>query len=459
MRMLVTFFIVVFCGSCFVFADQDGFDLFVKACQYQGHNPSMIFSGYAEVIATSRSELQISNETKDFLIKDAKKRIKDAKQLQSVLDGIEKTVKKSQKGDDVIRREKNLFLGNESETGWRRSESSAKYKEDDSRWQEAMVMLKHGNKKSNGICIERAGSRNTRIGYDFLAFKEFSRFGRMQGLPSVMASLVLLDGTPPDKFKFTSNGIKKLKSEIENIGKKDTSFVLLKVTGETFYDDSKSKAVIVESSYKGKVTQRYWIDASRGYVCPMIQIYEFNSDELLEQYKSSDYFLHQESGLWFPKRYSELRKNASTKSILEDADYLIDANTFWFNRKVSLKEFSIDIPENEFVVDNRNKNETKVYKSIEKGELTLVKSDFELEKMQWLERKTPPMEYVVQYNYWSLPRILCISVSIVLILLGIFLKIKKYFLNCSKILFIALIFISGCSQSFNQNELIILTRQ
>jgi hypothetical protein len=456
-RILVIFFTIVFCNSYFVFANQDGFDLFVKACQYQGHNPSMILSGYAEITTTSRSEPPISNETKDFLVKDAKKRITDARQLQTVLDSIEETVTISQKGGDVIRREKNLFLGNESETGWRRSESSAKHK-DVSTWPQAMVMLKHGNKKSNGICIEQTGSRNTRIGYDFLTFTEFSRWGRMQGLPSVMASLVLLDGTPPDKFKFTSNGIKKLKTEIENIQKKDASFVLLKVTGETFYDDDKSKAVIVESSYKGKVTQRYWIDASRGYVCPMIQIYEFNSEELLEQYKSSDYFLHQESGLWFPKKYSELRKNASTKSILEDADYLIDPNTFWFNRKVSIKEFSIDIPENEFIVDERNKNETKVYKSITKGELTLAQSGLELEKMQWLERKSPPMEYVVQRNHWTISRILCILIGIVLIILGISLKIRKHFLNCKKFLFIALLFISGCSQSFDQNELIILTQ-
>ena len=412
-----------------IYADESGLDLFVKACQYQGHNPAMIFSGYAEILITSRVGVEnIPDQMKEVLIANAKERIKDKDELKKVLDDIEKQIGSHNKGDVTFHRKKVLFLGNESENGWRRFESFSK-RGDDGAWMPSITGFRYGNSKTkekNAIAVSRNPSaRNTTLGKDFEYVDEFRKFGRLQGLSSMMATLMMLDGTPPEKFRFPPSGIEKFKNTMREISKNDGSFQFFCVKDEVQYDSNRSTATVLESTYKGKVTQRYWIDASRGYVCPKIQFYDLSTGELLEEYTSSDYFLHEWSGLWFPQRYAELRKDATTKKLLEDCDYVIDPKTFSLNQKVALNEFAIDIPENEFIIDTRS---NVAYRTVSAGELSINDVD-KLDELAWLEnvgRGNYEIPTSGHTNRFHIVRIISMSLGIALIVVWLFLKIRKY---------------------------------
>jgi hypothetical protein len=86
--------------------------------------------------------------------------------------------------------------------------------------------------------------------------------------------------------------------------------------------------------------QRYWIDASRGYVCPLIQFYD-NSGKLTEEWKSSDYFLHEKSGLWFPVQYTHTEFVAEMGEIREQRRCQLDRETLRINQPVADAEFAI----------------------------------------------------------------------------------------------------------------------
>ena len=440
-------------GAC---ADEDGLDLFVKACQYQGHNPPMIFSGYAEMQVTSRVVPEkISDQVKKDFIENAKKRITDSNELKKVLDGIEAEIEYINRGNDSLRRKKILFLGNESGSGWRRFEFFSKQGNADAN----IFGFRYGNGNSiagNAISVLRTPlSRNTTLDNHFIYIDEFKKFGRLQGLPSTTATLMLLDGTSPEKFRFPPSGIEKFKNMTREVSEKNSSIQLFTIKEEVLYDSNRSTATVLESTYKGKITQRYWIDASRGYVCPKIQIYDLLTGDLLEEYISTDYFFHKPSGLWFPQKYTEIRKNAATKKILENCDYVIDPETFWLNQKVALKEFVIDVPEGESIIDNRNNLGNIVYRSISPGALSINDVN-KLEELDWLEKVNRGQHEIRRSERMNGFRLICISLGIVMIVLALF---KKFLDNKTKTMMILVFLLTflGCSSSTEVKPLVLLT--
>lgn len=52
---------------------------------------------------------------------------------------------------------------------------------------------------------------------------------------------------------------------------------------------------MIEIKYDGCVIDRFWIDSSRGYICPLVQC--FNEDGSIDREgKSNRYFLHEKTG-------------------------------------------------------------------------------------------------------------------------------------------------------------------
>ena len=413
-----------------LFANDDGLELFINACQYQGHNPSMIFSGYAEMTIVSRERgREFPNQLREEMVADAERRFQgNSRGLKMFMEDFEKHAYLIRKGGTTQRRIKILFLGNESESGWRRFESSYK-RESDETWTQGIIGFRYGNGKTKGgdaIAVSRDPLvRNTTLGNLFIHVEEFSRFGRMRGEPSIMATLMMLDGTPSERFQFPASGIEKLRNLIREMSARDSSLQLFKIKGEVQYDPGRSTATIIESTFQGKVTQRYWIDAGRGYICPKIQIYDLATDGLLEEYSASDYFFHEASGLWFPEKYTVLRKHAASKEILEDCDYVIDPATFSMNQRVALQEFAVDVPEGEIVIDERTGTS---YRAIAAGDLSYNDVN-KFETLDWLEKIYPDIYEIPRNDRLDGFRIFCIVLGVALIFFGLSRIVINYFRN------------------------------
>ena len=324
-----------------------GVDLFVRACQFQGHNPAMIYSGYAniemETITKPPTQSEIEREIQwqiDRLSKSGYARLDEEQAIKDI-----RRVEESRFHKRI--RASILFSGNESDHGKRRLEMST-YEPLLEVWEKPVVSLTGQYQKSTASVLSVSGVQQVNILDRELGLADFHVFGRMRGMPSRLASVAMLDGTSPDRFVFTENGIQKFKNEVA---------VRAKAVGGTFlieshveYDENAVAAQVVVRVGNIKA-QEYWIDASRGYVVPKIIFYD--NGRIKEEYKATQYFLHVKTGLWFPEKYEEIEYDPKSGDVVREKKYRIDTLTFRLNERVADEEFSLDIPEQYKVVDNR----------------------------------------------------------------------------------------------------------
>ena len=69
-----------------------------------------------------------------------------------------------------------------------------------------------------------------------------------------------------------------------------------RVVGQVQYDKNALASVIESKMENGTVFERYHIDASRGFICPLVQIYDKKTGKLTEEYTSSEFFFHEKTG-------------------------------------------------------------------------------------------------------------------------------------------------------------------
>jgi hypothetical protein len=212
-----------------------------------------------------------------------------------------------------------------------------------------------------------------------------------------------------------------------------------KIMGTETYDTD-AQATIVEVRKKNEIIRRCWIDPSRGFVCPRIQSY--HDDILVEEYQSKDFVLHPETGFWFPTSYQIARYDKDSNLRFKQ-EFAIAKESIKINQAISDHEFAIDVPIDFFVDDARSGKLTR-FQAIDKGELSLTKSGLDLDKCQWLTRVIPSMDVESAGGASGTVRIVLIVAGLVLILLYVFFRIRKWGLP---IILLAFVIASGCSQS------------
>ena|GEM_PF-2785956 len=241
-------------------------------------------------------------------------------------------------------------------------------------------------------------------------------FGRIQGRAVAPLLFLLFQDTDIEKYEFSETNIAKLKEELKRqsqLGEVEAA----KTIGIATYDGD-ARAYVVESSKNGKVLERYWIDVNRGFVCPLIQYYDING-KLLSEYKSENYFLHERSGLWFPQLYKEMTTSSDGKQ--EFKEYRIDQSSLDVNFPIADDEFLVEIPAGAEVIDSRKGKDSKRYKAIDNGVLSLGKDGLDLEKMDWLHA-VGEFSKMQAMSWW---RIAGLIIGILLIILGIYFHYAK----------------------------------
>jgi hypothetical protein len=152
-----------------------------------------------------------------------------------------------------------------------------------------------------------------------------------------------------------------LSSEVAMINRPDVGRIesAARAAGTTFtfvgyrsYDDSAS-AMLIETETNGKVAARHWVDASRGFICPRIELFDSRGEKGVE-WVSSGYFLHERSGVWFPTSHCHLIYLPGGVKVGERVDCRIEPDTLSVNEHIPASELSITVPSRTKIIDSRS---------------------------------------------------------------------------------------------------------
>ena len=369
--------------------EQPGVELFIEACRHQGLNPVQIRSGYVEYERELKtqplSEREIQKRIDDHIElvrkhmakaltdvgrRSVEQQIRDAPAfIRSHSLGIERS------------RVKLLFRGNDASDAYRRQEVT-QFDPVTQRWDaKPDGVLGHGVEDGADNVVWDPDSKLAYILSTPLASEEIQEAGRMQGLPCRTATAALLHGTNPREFQFSRESVDLFKAKIAEI-ERGQKVGVYRLAGEQKYDGD-AFATVIESSKNlagnVQVLQRYWIDPARGYVCPLIELYD-DAGLLTERWKSSDYFLHKPSGLWFPDVHVHTRFDPKTGLFTEERTYRLNPDTLRINQPISDAEFMVQLPSKASVLDARTSTQVR-YKVTEPITLSLAKGGLDLASM------------------------------------------------------------------------------
>jgi hypothetical protein len=372
--------------------EQPGVDLFIEACRHQGLNPVQIRSGYAEF------ELEI--KTPPLSEQEIQKRIDDHIELvrtqmaNAITDvgrrSVEQQIRdapahiRSQNGGIERSRNRVLFRGNDRSGGYRRHEILRFDPATGTSPGKPDVLLQRGMNESGGSVMWDAQARHAMVLDTVWASEEFQAFGRLEGVPSGVATALLLQGSNPSEFRFTPQGIASFMSNVAQMERGGT-IAAYRLVGEERYDgDAVAQVVETRKKTAGKdqVLQRYWIDPARGYVCPLIELFD-ESGRVAERWKSSDYFLHEPSGLWFPALHVHTTFQPKTELFAEERTYRLDRRALLINQAVGDADFSVDLPTGARVLDARGQAQV-TYKATKPLTLSLGRGDLDLQSIPGL---------------------------------------------------------------------------
>jgi hypothetical protein len=397
----------VLVSANFYGAETSGVDIFIRACQNQGLNCDLIRSGYAEMEVQEFRHIDVASKKLELerVIEEQKRMFRDDPDtLKTLVTSLEKTIGELKDEETNYFRYAILFKGNDPGIGLRRVAFDKRIDGSDG-WNpdSSYTMIVRGDiQKKNSTVRKRAVNRETRVSTSNYSVVQFQKFGRIQDMFSKTATISMLDSKNLDRFIFLPDKIAEFKKTIEQL-KNQSNLSILQVVGSTPYDDARGSAIILESrNDKGIVYMRYWIDPSRGYICPLAQQYSPENGKILIEYSARNYFLHEKSGLWYPQECEEKTWDARSDSLLESRQYRINPVTFQINQPVSDEEFSIDIVENMVVVDERV-TPNVVYVTTESGSLSLAQGGLDLDQMSWLV-KEEKVDFALRPAAWITTR-------------------------------------------------------
>jgi hypothetical protein len=288
-------------------------------------------------------------------------------------------------------------------------------------WGEPIKVIRadHFGKSDVNVLWESSGGFAD-LGREPFTLADFHCFGRIQGTAADLVTFSLLAPNRGTDFFFSQKSIENLKKTLEKLDL-EPGYSILKIAGDTTYDED-ATALILETKVEDKMSQRYWVDRSRGYVCPLIQYYD--DGRLVEEYKSSNYIQHAQTGLWYPTVHVETKYSPNTGKMIEQREFQVNSSTLQLNQAVNENEFFIDIPEGVNVIDRRTPKSEVRYISTEKGTLSLAKGGLDLDKMSWLY-KEEKVDFTLRPAVWDAKRYVLMSIGILLILIWLFLMWRK----------------------------------
>ena len=257
-----------------------------------------------------------------------------------------------------------------------------------------------------------------------LTATQFEQFGRPRGLLAVqVASLVKAKGELATKEE-VKQLFKKMNGNIE-LKSGDKEISILNIVETKPFEDG-STAYTLETTVAGKVTHRFVIVPSMGYVCPKIEFYDFTSGNLTEVYEAKDFVKLPRSGVYYPLYYAKSIYKTTDGQLREKYEYTIHQETLSLNEPMNPSDFTLEIDEGAEVYDKRG-GKMVSYVADRAGTLSLGSGGLDLDKMSWLREKTDelPKSDVSEPRPSQIPRIILMVIGFALTGWGVIVRKRK----------------------------------
>ena len=386
-------FLVIFGFSLLFFPrtcrTEDGIDMFLTAVDTHQHPAVLSVRGFYNLTVTPGEKSEEGNPPPDSKRDATQKRISGAFQFG-----------RSDEGEEYTKREL-VFKDDLSSTTTYIQKRAAS----------------PGAKQSDTAFFDSAASKVIVSG-TAVATADFRRFGRVQGpIFELISSVIDQQGLSAAKDMLISQG-KAMKEN--NI---DVSVLEIK---ETKPFEGGSESYVIESTFNGKVSQRYTIVPALGYICPSEQLYDMGTGNLTNEYLASDYILNESSGLYYPMTYVESEYDPATGKLIEKKEYTIDRESLTLNDPILPENFVLDVPEGLHVLDARN-GKQDLYIADSAGSLSLAPGGLDLKKLPWLSKAdmNPSKDAASAESKGLYTRIVFIAIGLFLVVSGIFMAVQK----------------------------------
>jgi hypothetical protein len=408
MTRFILLSVILFFGGLIlnVFA-ADGIDIYIKACYNHGRNGSLFFSGKAEFDITETENQNDGSVVTSYNIKV-------------------------------------FFKGNDPGIGKRLLIRQRKF--DGNFSHNTLVIFVSAGESTGDIStiysFENAHSETYVVSQTKFSFPEFMKFGRIQGDDAWMTIIGLLSSyEDSDNFNFSDDNINLFKSVLKKVSE-NWGTAPFQIDREEKYDHGIGSAtVIVSKDEKGQLVNEYWIDVSRGYVCPVIKLYDRNSAVLQREYLASEYYQEKNSSLWYPRKYTERLFDKTTGNFVSSIEYHV--KDLSLNIDIEDNIFSVNISKNSTVLDDRINTKIRKYVTLENNILPLISKEISLDSFDWLrfDSEFQNKENIVsitdeenilpENNDWRsnnseiVIRIILFSIGLIIVLLAIFYQTFK----------------------------------
>ncbi|GHT17138.1 hypothetical protein FACS1894189_2480 [Planctomycetales bacterium] len=225
-----------------------------------------------------------------------------------------------------------------------------------------------------------------------------------------------------------------LRSWVQKNPEKNRSYQI----SETVIYDNGYRASVVEVTVDGQVYNRFWIDPSRGYICPLAQV--MLGGKTMFEHIASDFVQDTSSHLWYPTKYRyktpNMFKPQGGSSALPDnySEFTLIPDSFALNKKMPDGLFALDMTSGEEISDLRIGGDT-VFVAKDNGVLSFKNGDIDLRSLSWLEEKgtaysgdrTIKVKQVAEYT-WT--RIVLIISGLLLILIALSVMLYRKWKGC-----------------------------
>jgi len=433
-RTAVAFMLFAFSGCYAVFADE-GFDFFVEACRHSGYNPGEIatfqatikesvwttlpestLEEWVEQYAGARERTLNDLKAAGLTRENAEQKMATEYKMESVeayqrrFSGVDATitsVKVFMKNsvavlglDDVPVQVKKEFLDNKEFallTG-----NTLLFPPDTHPPKEKPVRAFQSERDT---MITRSGA-----GGD----ARYHLAGRIRTSETVSALNSLLSRDDSGNYSISDMGIAQYR---ENCIANERVFTLSKE--RTKYEGNYSAYIL--DIYEGKqLREQVWIDPDRGYICPRAISFNPLSGSIMSETISEDFVFDKHSQKWFPRRSIHFFWNSRTVI----TEFRVEPESLILNQPIPDSLFALTIPKGMRIDDvRRDDNDKTTFIANQTGELDLQTIEQKsLDDIEWLtprEVAQPYEPYVIKKAGWSWLQIVLMSLSVIMILLGL----------------------------------------
>ncbi|MBQ6618596.1 MAG: hypothetical protein IJH68_00430 [Thermoguttaceae bacterium] len=413
----VMFFTVAFLGQSGR-AEEDGIDIFLKAVisqQIQSPITSGAISYEKKVTIGDRTEEEIKKES-DQLIADFKNDVPDHPYIKEIISGVPERVRAAYSRTRTI---SGRFRFDYSQKGCKFAEDQFTYEDfPESPLRSIKKQVSGRFSDRTEAAMELPLSSTIFVGSTAPNMVQFHQLGRLRGI-LVTGVSAIVEGKGERVAK------EEIRQHFKKICEDNRDISVLKIAEIKPFEDG-STSYTLESAVADKVTQRFTIVPSMGYICPKIEFYDPSSGNLVKEYEAKEFVKLPRSGIFYPTHYTESDYNASTGKLTKKVEITIHQETLSLNEPMSPKDFSLEVPEGFRVYDSRDGGDAH-YTAEEAGVLTLESDGLDLDKKPWLRKTTEglPRKNSSVPKQRIAARVILMAIGFGFIIWGVIVRIRK----------------------------------